>query len=89
MIDYIAISIPLIAFWWANITGIPQKFRRAFQKDSLKPFDCTKCLSFWLSLFYQLYLGFTLNSIVVICLSSLASYLIYVLFKKLNIIIND
>jgi len=32
---------------WAHLTGIPQRFKWAFKKKSIKPFDCELCLSFW------------------------------------------
>jgi hypothetical protein len=83
------ILIPIVSFWFTNVTGIPQAFRRAFQLRGLKPFDCVKCLSFWMMLAYQIYIGFTPYSFIWCALSSLAGYLIYVLFKKLNIPIND
>lgn len=89
MIDTVTIFIPFVAFWFTNITGIPQKFRRAFQKDSFKPFDCSKCLAFWLALGWQLKLGFNWDSVVIVTMSSFIGYLLYAYSKKLNIPIND
>jgi hypothetical protein len=71
--------IPFIAFWFTSITGLPQRF---FNK---KPLNCSKCFSFWLALAYQLYIGFTIDSLFIIPLSSLAAYLIEQLFIKLNL----
>jgi len=84
MVDHITILIPLVAFWFANITGIPQGVP-AFKR---KPFNCAKCLAFWVALAYQIYSGFTLDSVWVIALSSLGGYLWEVVFTKLRISIN-
>ena len=45
MITLLLISIA--SFTWAHLTGIPQRFKWAFKKRSIKPFDCELCLSFW------------------------------------------
>lgn len=39
--------IILSALCWVHFTGIPQRFKWAFKKKSIKPFDCELCLSFW------------------------------------------
>jgi hypothetical protein len=39
--------IPFCAFVWAHLTGLPQRFKWAFKKKSIKPFDCELCISFW------------------------------------------
>jgi hypothetical protein len=43
------ILIPIAMFVWAHMTGIPQRFKWAFKKKSIKPFDCELCLSFWIA----------------------------------------
>lgn len=73
--------IPFIAFWFANITGIPQ--RRPI--TNRKPFTCSKCMGAWLALIYQYYLGFTIESLFIIPLSSLGAYLIECLAEKLKL----
>ena len=44
MIDF---YIVIAAVTWAHLTGIPQRFKWAFKKKSIKPFDCELCLAFW------------------------------------------
>ena len=78
MINWIVICIPFVAFWFACITGLPQKLKRM----NRKPFTCSKCMGFWLATGYQIYLGFCLNSIVIIALSSLAAWFIERLSTK-------
>jgi len=73
--------IPFIAFWFAGITNIPQSIRLL----NRKPFNCPKCMGFWLALIYQLYIGFTIDSLFIIPLSSLGAYLIEQLFVKLRL----
>lgn len=82
-------SIPFIAFWFANITGIPQKFKRALKKERFRPFDCSKCLSFWLAFTHEYYFGFSINSLYYIPLCSLAGWVLQVICNKLNILINQ
>ena len=41
------IYIIIASVTWAHLTGIPQRFKWAFKKKSIKPFDCELCLSFW------------------------------------------
>jgi hypothetical protein len=86
--NLILISIPFIAFWFANITGIPQAFKRAFQKEKLRPFDCSKCLSFWMALAYQAYIGFTFESIFIACMSSFFAWVIVAIVDYLEIKVN-
>ena len=76
--------IPFIAFWFASVTGLPQ--RR--QITNRKPFTCPKCLSFWLALFYQLHIGFTIDSLFIIPLTSLGAWVIEVVCIKLKIPFN-
>lgn len=71
----IKLFIPLIAFWIASVTGIPQKFARALQKSG-KPFTCPKCLSFWMALGHEAYFGFSIDSIWYVPLCSLIAWLL-------------
>jgi hypothetical protein len=75
------ILIPFVAFWFTSITGLPQKL----PITNRKPLNCGKCLSFWLALAYQLYIGFTLQSLFIIPLSSMGAYLIERVFIKLRL----
>ena len=81
MISYF---IPLIAFWFARVTGIPQ----AFTILNRKPFACSKCMGMWLSLINELCLGFTVDSLWIIPISSLCAYLLEVIAKKSNLPLN-
>ena len=49
--------IILAALCWTHFTGIPQRFKWAFKKRSIKPFDCELCLSFWGVMANELYHG--------------------------------
>lgn len=73
--------IPFIAFWFTSITGLPQRIKLT----NRKPFTCPKCGAFWLALSYQSYIGFTIDSLFIIPLTSLAAYLIEQLFIKVNL----
>ncbi len=80
----IEIMIPFIAYWFAKITGLPQRFTII----NRKPFNCPKCFAFWLALAYQIKKGFTLESIVIICISSLMAWVIERFVISLKIITN-
>lgn len=83
----IKLFIPLIAFWIASVTGVPQKFARALQKSG-KPFTCCVCLGFWLAIIHEWYFGFTIDSLWYIPISSLSAWLIQCLALKLKFSIN-
>lgn len=87
MIEFL---IPFIAFWFANITGIPQRIKKAWKVDKLRPFDCAKCLSFWISLWYQLdqYGWRGWDTVCIVAVSSLIGWLLPNIALKLKIPIN-
>lgn len=80
----IELTIPVIAFWFAAVTGVPQRIPLLKRK----PFTCSKCMAFWLSLAWQIKLGFTLESVVIIAISSLSAWLLEVICVKLQIPFN-
>lgn len=81
MISYF---IPLIAFWFARVTGVPQ----AFTILNRKPFNCSKCSGFWLSLINELCSGFTVDSLWIIPITSLCAYVIELIAGKLKLPLN-
>ena len=46
------ISIACSGVWIASVSGLIQQFKWKFKIDKLKPFDCCKCMSAWIGLFY-------------------------------------
>ena len=84
MIDLFTVHIPFIAVWFARITGIPQRIKLL----SRKPFDCPKCLAFWMSLFYQIHIGFTIYSVSIIVFCSIAAYLLEYYSEKIKLPLN-
>lgn len=57
--------IAAFAYWFAALSGVPQyvsgvlfnfgvkkKYAGDFMPIRLKPFDCEKCLAFWLAIWY-------------------------------------
>lgn len=46
------ISLSCLAFSMAELSGIPQWIRFKLKLKRLKPFDCNKCMGFWLGLIY-------------------------------------
>lgn len=76
--------IPLIAFWFARVTGIPQ----AFTILNRKPFVCSKCCSFWLALIHEICVGFSSDSWWYIPMCSLSAYLIEMIAGKLKLPLN-
>jgi len=51
MINYLFIA--LFAFWFAELSTIPQRILMATGWKHLYPFSCVKCLSFWMALIYS------------------------------------
>lgn len=88
MIDFITILIPVISFWFACITGIPQRFKFAFKRSALKPFDCSKCLSFWIALIYQIPHFSFWTTLSICAINSLAAYLLEFFAEKFKLPIN-
>lgn len=83
----IKLFIPLIAFWIASVTGIPQKFARALQKSG-KPFTCPKCLAFWMALAHEAYFGFNEDSLWYVPTCSFIAWLLESICIRLKININ-
>jgi len=46
------ISISCGAFIFAQASGFMQWIKQQTGQERIKPFDCTLCLSFWISLIY-------------------------------------
>lgn len=87
MIHWIVI-IAIVSWWIADGSNIIQFVKFMFKMDRLRPFDCPKCLGFWLGLIYSLILitdnGFNLVFLSYpILISSLAMF-IEKLFKLIR-----
>ena len=52
MVSFILIAA--FSFWFAELSTIPQQIVIFFDIKRLRPFDCTKCLSFWSAIGYGL-----------------------------------
>ena len=54
---------------------------------SLKPFDCSKCMTFWVSIIYLLFMGeFSIFTFMLACLSSFAAQFTNELFNIIKIV---
>lgn len=51
MINYLFIA--LFAYWFAELSTLPQRILIATDWKHLYPFSCVKCLSFWMALIYS------------------------------------
>jgi hypothetical protein len=80
----IEILIPFIAFWFARVTGIPQRIKLT----NRKPFACAKCMGMWLALTHQIYIGFHYESIAIIAISSLMAWVIEMFALRINLRLN-
>jgi hypothetical protein len=52
MVSFILIAA--FSFWFAELSTVPQTLVIFFDIKRLRPFDCTKCLSFWSAIGYGL-----------------------------------
>lgn len=43
----------MFAFWFAELSAIPQRILIATGLKHLYPFSCVKCLAFWMALIYS------------------------------------
>lgn len=87
MIDIVIIAI--FSFWFAELTKIPQRLsqriKTAFGKDwSLKPFSCTKCLSFWIGFVHGWLIGLGVASIIYGGLCSFSGILAFKLWERIK-----
>lgn len=79
MVSYILIA--LFAFWFAELSTIPQRILIATGFKNLYPFSCVKCLSFWMALIYSYNEPFC---IIIAGVTSLLSMTICLIFNRLR-----
>lgn len=79
MINYLYIA--LFAFWFAELSTIPQRILIAMGFKNLYPFSCVKCLSFWMALIYSYNEPFC---IIIAGVTSLLSMTICLIFNRLR-----
>ena len=79
MINYLYIA--LFAFWFAELSTIPQRILIATGFKNLYPFSCVKCLSFWMALIYSYNEPFC---IIIAGVTSLLSMFICLLFNRIR-----
>jgi len=79
MINYLYIA--LFAFWFAELSTIPQRILIATGFKNLYPFSCVKCLSFWMALIYSYNEPFC---IIIAEVTSLLAMTICLLFNRLR-----
>ena len=79
MVNYLYIA--LFAFWFAELSTIPQRILIATGFKNLYPFSCVKCLSFWMALIYSYTEPFC---IIIAGVTSLLSMTICLLFNRLR-----
>lgn len=85
MIDWIIFCIPVVAFWFSGVTGIPQRIKFI----NRKPFNCAKCFAFWLAFVYQMNLGYHgWSAWMLICGSSFFAWIIERIMIRFNIFYN-
>lgn len=75
--EWILILSPFIAAAIYPISNVVQTFKWFFNIKRLKPFDCTKCLSFWICLMQGIMFNISLQILIPLCFASMfAGYLI-------------
>jgi hypothetical protein len=79
MVNYLYIA--LFAFWFAELSTIPQRILIATGFKNLYPFSCVKCLSFWMALIYSYNEPFC---IIIAGVTSLLSMTICLLINRLR-----
>lgn len=75
--EWILILSPFVAAAIYPVSNIVQTFKWFFNIKRLKPFDCTKCLSFWICLMQGIMFNISLQILIPLCFTSMfAGYLI-------------
>jgi hypothetical protein len=75
--EWILILSPFIAAAIYPVSNVVQTFKWFFNIKRLKPFDCTKCLSFWICLMQGIMFNISLQILIPLCFTSMfAGYLI-------------
>ncbi len=81
MVSFILIAA--FSFWFAELSTIPQTLVIFFDIKRLRPFDCTKCLSFWSAIGYGL-LYYEVHLVILYAgLTSLAGIILSRIYYKL------
>jgi hypothetical protein len=81
MVSFILIAA--FSFWFAELSTIPQQIVIFFDIKRLRPFDCTKCLSFWSAIGYGLVYYEVHLVILYAGLTSLAGIILSRIYYKL------
>jgi|LakMenE01Jun11ns_1017448.scaffolds.fasta_scaffold9954364_10 hypothetical protein len=81
MVSFILIAA--FSFWFAELSTIPQQIVIFFEIKRLRPFDCTKCLSFWSAIGYGLVYYEVHLVILYAGLTSLAGIILSRIYYKL------
>jgi hypothetical protein len=81
MVSFILIAA--FSFWFAELSTIPQQIVIFFEIKRLRPFDCTKCLSFWSAIGYGLVYYDVHLVILYAGLTSLAGIILSRIYYKL------
>jgi len=81
MVSFILIAA--FSFWFAELSTVPQQIVIFFEIKRLKPFDCTKCLSFWSAIGYGLVYYDVHLVILYAGLTSLAGIILSRIYYKL------
>ena len=81
MVSFILISA--FSFWFAELSTVPQQIVIFFDIKRLRPFDCTKCLSFWSAIGYGLVYYEVHLVILYAGLTSLAGIILSRIYYKL------
>jgi hypothetical protein len=81
MVSFILIAA--FSFWFAELSTIPQTLVIFFDIKRLRPFDCTKCLSFWSAIGYGLVYYDVHLVILYAGLTSLAGIILSRIYYKL------
>jgi hypothetical protein len=81
MVSFILIAA--FSFWFAELSTVPQQIVIFFEIKRLRPFDCTKCLSFWSAIGYGLVYYDVHLVILYAGLTSLAGIILSRIYYKL------
>ena len=80
--EWIIILSPFIAAAIYPVSNVVQTFKWFFNIKRMKPFDCTKCLSFWIC--FMLCIYFNYQFILIISLSFTSMFAGFLISKYIT-----
>ena len=82
------ILIAVFSYWFAGLSGIPNYTKGVLSNFGinikLRPFDCERCLAYWLALWFYLFPNYFPMIIIYAGCASFGAILLFTLFNRIR-----